>query len=71
MFFCLFMSFPGYLPIYLACHLIAEGRRGHSHTSGAFHPSKRCRPRCSLYTASHPCPSLVGCPPFPHAIGSQ
>uniref|UniRef100_A0A5K3G1B9 Uncharacterized protein n=1 Tax=Mesocestoides corti TaxID=53468 RepID=A0A5K3G1B9_MESCO len=35
-------------------------------------PSKTPRwPRLSLYTASHPCPSLVGCLPFPHAIGSQ
>uniref|UniRef100_A0A5K3G3I9 Uncharacterized protein n=1 Tax=Mesocestoides corti TaxID=53468 RepID=A0A5K3G3I9_MESCO len=30
-------------------------------------PEPRVRPRRSLYTASHPCPSLVGCLPFPHA----
>uniref|UniRef100_A0A5K3ETZ2 MPN domain-containing protein n=1 Tax=Mesocestoides corti TaxID=53468 RepID=A0A5K3ETZ2_MESCO len=42
-----------------------------SRTSGAFHPSPPRWPRRSLYTASHPCPSLVGCLPFPHAIGSQ
>uniref|UniRef100_A0A5K3FKB8 NARG2_C domain-containing protein n=1 Tax=Mesocestoides corti TaxID=53468 RepID=A0A5K3FKB8_MESCO len=39
--------------------------------SGAFHPSPRCWPRRSLYIAPQSCPSLVGCLPFPHAIGSQ
>uniref|UniRef100_A0A5K3EGR4 Tumor necrosis factor alpha-induced protein 2 n=1 Tax=Mesocestoides corti TaxID=53468 RepID=A0A5K3EGR4_MESCO len=36
-----------------------------------FHPSPPRWPRRSLYTASHPCPSLVGCLHFPHAVGPQ
>uniref|UniRef100_A0A5K3EG47 Uncharacterized protein n=1 Tax=Mesocestoides corti TaxID=53468 RepID=A0A5K3EG47_MESCO len=36
-----------------------------------FHPSPRCWPCRSLYTTPQSCPSLVGCLPSSHAIGTQ
>uniref|UniRef100_A0A5K3G014 Ovule protein n=1 Tax=Mesocestoides corti TaxID=53468 RepID=A0A5K3G014_MESCO len=66
-----FMSSCGWLVILLTCRWNAEKHRSQSHASGAFHPNPPRWPRRSLYTASHPCPSLVDCLPFPHAIGSQ
>uniref|UniRef100_A0A5K3FF27 Secreted protein n=1 Tax=Mesocestoides corti TaxID=53468 RepID=A0A5K3FF27_MESCO len=66
-----FVSFYCWLPVFLACHWNTGRQRSQSHASGAFHPSPPRWPHRSLYTAPQSCPSLVGCLPFPHAIGSQ
>uniref|UniRef100_A0A5K3FLT2 Uncharacterized protein n=1 Tax=Mesocestoides corti TaxID=53468 RepID=A0A5K3FLT2_MESCO len=42
-----------------------------NYTSDAINLSPPSWLHCSLYSAPHPCPSLVGCLPSSNAIGTQ